>query len=191
MKRSKIAVLLLFCIFCSYSLFAADSIEELSADERRQYMSSSLSIQTRNHTVVSADYFGWDWGWRTGYYRARTTTEWYPYLGARAISRAEFYQLAGYPELAQEELRIEKTNRNLSIAGWSLIGVGATAIFTGLIMSMISPKTDDIGLGLMIGGSVVSLASIPVFAFETKHNVSIEFAFGIADNYNKELLESF
>ena len=53
-------------------------------------------------------------------------------------------------------------------------------------------KADEIGsITLLSVGLAAMCTSIPFFCIETKSNISIQFAVGIANNYNQRLLESF
>ena len=92
--RRFIAIVLLFCMIGSMELFAADSIEMLSYEDRQVYIANALSIETREHITISGN--AYDWGSPSGYISSfgsgESTTEWIPYLGPRQISRADFFQ---------------------------------------------------------------------------------------------------
>lgn len=192
----KTAMLLLVCIIGTMALNAAESVQALDPEQRQRYFSNMLSIETENHITVSggAYDFGRPGGYISSYASGETTTEWIPYQGPNQISRREFFSIAGLMDIAEEEERIEKRNNAQKIAGGIVLGVGAVAAVAGMIWGWNKTDQDPCfwgALGLTCGGVVASCASIPLFLWETKSDISIAFAANIADSFNKDLLSSF
>ena len=184
MKRL-IACVLLACFIANFA-FAADRIENLTYDQERFYLQNHLSVQTSQHTDVSGLGYMNDWGLYTSFGSGDTTTEWTPYVGAREISKEDFYRITGYNDLAEAERSANDFNRNMSIAGWTLYGVGMLAMLSSLFFM----DNDSAFLGLLCGGGLVAVAGVPLIFIKASNDVSISFAVGIADSYNRQLLES-
>ena len=195
MKRAT-AILLLVCMSVNLA-FAADSIESLSPEQFRAYISNSLSIETASHTTVSGGSydFGRPGGYISSYATGDTVTEWYPYLGSNQINRSDFFALAGYDDLARQEYKIEQARKNMSIAKWSIFGIGSAAALIGAIMwSMGLDNYDD---AMAETGAIIMLAGlasyIPALVLEftpPESDIAISFAVGIANQYNRQLLDS-
>lgn len=199
MTRKIIASVLLVCMIGSMSLYAADSIDALSYEDRQAYLSQALSVQTKEHTTVTVDTYDWGrpGGWVSSYGEGETSAEWYPYLGARQISKADFFQLAGYPELAASEKKIADTQKSMAIAKWSLVGAGSLLMLIGLPLLYAGVDTESNDAMAATGGvmSLVGLAAfIPAVILEftpPESDISISFAVNVASGYNQKLLESF
>ncbi len=76
----------------------------------------------------------------------------------------------------------------MAIAGWSVLGAGLLTMLSSLFFIDDPNATDWWLLGI---GSVISCVSVPLLCIQVSNDVSISFAVGLADNYNKRLLESF
>ncbi len=198
MKGRKIIFsLVLLSLIGQNVLFAAQSIEALTYEERQAYIANALSIETMEHITVSGG--AYDWGRPGGYISSHSsgeaTTEWIPYIGPMQISRADFFRITGYDEFAELEESIANKNRTYSTVGWSLFGVGLALMVGGLTWNLLednSNQASKIGSAVtMITGLVSTCVGIPFLFIETKSNISIQFAVGIANNYNQQLLESF
>ena len=195
MKRIT-ASFLLVCMIGSMSLYAADSIDALSYEDRHVYLSQTLSVQTKDHTAVMVDTYDWGrpGGYISSYGEGETSTVWYPYLGARQISKADFFQIAGYPELAASEKKIADKQKSYSIAKWSLYGAGTVLGCAGLIMMLAADDDMTMGVSGLIMAMVGLAAYIPAVVFDLtppESDVAISFAVGVAEAYNRQLLSSF
>ena len=194
--RRIVASILILCMVGSMGIYAAESIEALTYEERKTYIANALSIETKDNITVSGGAYDWGYGYISSHSSGETTTEWIPYIGPMQISRADFFRITGYDEFAEFEESIANKNRTYSTVGWSLLGAGSALTLAGLIwgfstMSNMS-KADEIGsITLLSVGLAAMCTSIPFFCIETKSNISIQFAVGIANNYNQRLLESF
>ena len=160
--RRIVSSVLLFCMVAMLPLSAADSIEMLTYEERQQYIANALTIQTEQHTVVTGG--AYDWGRPGGlissWAEGSTTTEWYPYLGAREISKEEFYRLTGQDDLLAEEIRVNQFNRSMSIAGWTIYGVGmATMLSAFFFLDNAQVGYGLMGIGALVGCCILSMAS--------------------------------
>ena len=192
--RRFIAIVLLLCMIGSMELFAAESIEMLSYEDRQFYIANALSIQTMEHITISGN--AYDWGSSGDYISSfgsgESTTEWIPYRGPSRISKADFFKLTGYDEFAKLEENITRQNQAYKTVAWSLIGTGLAIALGGYIWGVCDGFTNNSlgGIFMIVGGTVVSCVSIPFFCIETKSDISIQFAVGIANNYNQRLLES-
>lgn len=190
MIRKTVSLLLLICFVGSMGLYAADSVDALSYEQRQAYFRDALSIQTVDRTEISGgiyDYGYWG-GYASTWAESNTTTDWYPYEGAFQISKVDFYELTGQYDLAAAEAKAEKLNNSMAIAGWSVLGAGLLTMLSSLFFIDDPNATDWWLLGI---GSVISCVSVPLLCIQVSNDVSISFAVGLADNYNKRLLESF
>lgn len=188
---------MLICIMAVMPVMAAESVEALSYEQQREYYNNALSIQTENQTTISGGAYDWGrpGGYVSSYASGSTVTEWYPYQGAQAISRADFFDTVGAYDLAEAEKRIDESNSKLHIAGAITTGVGLAAALAGLIWGLAAnmPYEDPTfwaSMGLLIGGTCATVVGVPLLVIETKSDISISFAVGLADSYNKQLLES-
>ena len=184
----RIIALVLIISMIGSMLFAAESVEELTADEQMVYFSNALSVQTSEHTVMSGGIYDWGRGWYDTYASSSTMKEWYPYMGPAEISKEDFYRLTGCDELAEAEARASRTNRNMAIAGLTLSGVGLAAMLSSLFFV---DGNDIAFLGLLGGGTLLTCIGIPLLTIQVRNDVSISFAVGIANSYNQRLLASF
>ena len=180
-----ITCLLIFCIIAN-QLLAAETLEGLTYEQERIYLQNQLSVQTSQHTNLSGLGYMNDWGLYTSFSEGETTTEWTPYVGAREISKEAFYEIAGYNDLAEAERSANTFNRNMTIAGWTLYGVGLLAMLSSLFFL----DNEAACYGLLCGGGIVAAAGIPLVFIKADNDVSISFAVGIANSYNRKLLES-
>lgn len=134
------------------------------------------------------DYGYWG-GYASTWAESSTNTDWYPYEGAFQISKVDFYELTGQYDLAAAEAKAEKFNNSMAIAGWSVLGAGLLTMLSSLFFIDDPNATDWWLLGI---GGVISCVSVPLLCIQVSNDVSISsFAVGLADNYNKRLLESF
>ena len=194
MRRFISAILLISFISCM-ALPAAGSVEALSAEDRMEYISKALSVETETHTDVAVNAYDFDSRWHSGfvtsYGTSTTTTEWVPYMGYQRISRADFLDIAGYPDLAEAERAMEKGNNTRTIVGWSFIGAGLAVMLSSLIPLAFDTPNDTLSSGLLLGGSLLTLVGVPICSWQVTSDISMSFAIGIADSYNQRLLESF
>jgi hypothetical protein len=141
-----------------------------------------------------------------------------PYQGKyhRELSNAEFYEIVERPDLAEKYRAKNRVRLGLGL-GLGLGGVvaGATMVGVGTAMALGSssgggcrvygipttinpypgcleyaPTSGGIGVGLLISGSVLSLAGIVggmVAMFMNPHPVKPHEALALADSYNKKL----
>lgn len=183
--RKIIACILILCIIAN-QLFAAETLEGLTYEQERIYLQNHLSVQTSQHTDISGVGYMNNWGLYTNFSEGDTTTEWTPYVGAREISKEAFYEITGYNDLAEAERSANSFNRNMAIAGWTLYGVGILAMLSSLFFL----DNEAACYGLLCGGGVVAAVGVPLIFIKANNDVSISFAVGIANSYNKQLLES-
>ena len=190
MKRI-IAGILVLCIVASDMLLAADSLESLTAEQERLYLENHLSVQTSQHTDISGIGYMNDWGLYTSFGEGNTSTEWTPYLGYNQISKADFFRLAGYEDLALQEQKIEETRKNMVIAKWTLFGAGFALMLGG--MSTLLTESDPWIIAGIVMFSVGAASWVPVLVLEftePESDIAVSFAVGVANNYNKRLLEA-
>ena len=186
----KVALFVMLVAFMSAGLMAAESVDQLTPEQSRDYLSRALSVQTKDHTEYSGFGHTSSWGLTTVYGEGETTTEWIPYQGAREISKGAFLEMTGYPDLAAEANRVEELNKNLDIAGWVFLG-------TGVALSIIGPcfLAGDFDLGFTVGplfvGMICAVISVPLLCINVNDDISISFAAGIANNYNRGLLSDY
>lgn len=188
------AIFLILCIVSNLWLFSATTIDDLSYENRQFYISNALSIETKENINVSggAYDFGNLGGYIPSYAYGESTTEWIPYYGPMQISRADFFDITGYKDFAEFEREIERKNKVYRTVGWSLLGSGLGLMLGGLLWNVADEYGTGLGASILMGGGIlVSCVSIPFFFLETKSNISISFAVGIANNYNQKLLDSF
>lgn len=191
MKRI-IAGILVLCMVASDMLFAADSLDSLTAEQERLYLENHLSVQTSQHTDISGIGYMNDWGLYTSFGEGNTSTEWTPYLGYNQISKADFFRLAGYEDLALQEQKIEETRKNMVIAKWSLFGIASALILASPFAAIMSNSDfwQIAGLAMLgIGGALYIPCLILEFT-EPESDIAVSFAVGVANNYNKRLLEA-
>lgn len=186
--RKAVALALIVCMFGSMGLYAADSMEGLTYEQQREYFDNALSIETESHTTVSGGAYDWGrpGGFISSYAEGDTSTEWIPYKGARELSKADFFDITGYSDLAEAQRKADTFNRNMDIAGWSLYGVGLAVMLSSLFFL----DNETVAYSLLGTGAVVGLCGLPLVLIETENNVSISFAVNIANSYNQRLLDS-
>ena len=81
-------------------------------------------------------------------------------MGYQRISRADFLDIAGYPDLAEAERAMEKGNNTRTIVGWSFIGAGLAVMLSSLIPLAFDTPNDTLSSGLLLGDRFLrSLAS--------------------------------
>ena len=113
-------------------------------------------------------------------------------MGQGRLVEPIFFKLTGYDEFAKLEEDITRKNQTYNIVAWSLISSGLAIALGGLIWDVCDGYTNNSlgGIFMILGGTVASCIAIPFFCIETKSDISIQFAVGIANNYNQRLLES-
>ena len=181
-------------MMCSMSLSAAESVQDLTGEARERYIMESLSIETEEHITVSggAHDFGLPGGYISTYASGESITEWIPYQGAREISRPEFLEIAGFPELAAEERDFEQRLSTHNAAMWGCLGAGLAGILGGMLLALI-PHTEGAaiaGIALSAAGAASTIASFVLYFTPPESDISISFAVNVADLYNEELLSS-
>ena len=196
--RKFIALVIAILIALS-PLAAVTDLSNLSDEAKYEYITSSLSIQTKENSysystgIGDMHPFGFYTAssWATG----TTETEWIPYRGASEISKAEFFRLTGEEDLYNAFLEGMKTERAMHTAGWSIfgagLGVGIALLITGLVLD--GYEDSAIPLWCYIGGTaatVVGLAGLPLVYWEFDDNVSVSFAISLANIYNERLKTS-
>lgn len=101
---------------------------------------------------------------------------------------SEFLYEYGYEELALKQQSIETTNRNLDIAGYTMLGIGVSAAvgcFASAILYTLLNGNGATGItGSLIyaslGGLALTVASIPLLTINISDACSISFAIKIA-----------
>ena len=99
-------------------LYAADSVDALSYEQRQAYFRDALSIQTVDRTEISGgiyDYGYWG-GYASTWAESNTTTDWYPYeKGLSRSVRSISMSLQDSMILPQQRLKLRS-----SIIRWQL-----------------------------------------------------------------------
>ena len=189
MKRI-VALILLCSMVGPMGLFAAESLEELTAEERREYNRMALSVQTEHTTEYGGFGVPLRGGYTAMYAEGTTSTDWVPYQGYMRISKPEFLTIAGYPDLAAEEARISSQNNAMQIAGWSLFGVGIATMLSSLIVYFATNNLAAWG-GVFGAGTAIAVIGVPLISIRIDNDIAISFAVSIADDYNRALLSDF
>ena len=104
------------------------------------------------------------------------------------MALSEFLYEYGYDELALEQQSIETTNRNLDIAGYTLLGVGLSAAIGCFASAILYTALNGHGAtnatgGLIyasLGGLALTVASIPLLTINISDACSVSFAVKIA-----------
>ena len=194
MKR--IFAISIILILASSLVFAATGStvsSTLTENQRAEYLSNALSIETREHTYTYTDAYTYPIG-RFGAYTTYDTnhyseTNWYPYMGPTEISKLDFFRLTGYDAIVAQMEKDLKTQRALVISGGTLMTAGFIGVITGVVLMC---TMDDILPGTITTciSAVAMGAGIPMMLWEPNDDISISFAVGVADDYNRKLLES-
>lgn len=198
MTRRLIA-LAVIAVLLSSPLLAA-SIEELSAENQEYYLRNALNIETKQNTDSNRALLATPFVAPFAVYIAGigaeesiTTTEWTPYKGAEEISKIEFMTLTGQLDLAEKlALEYERTRR-YNIAGYALIGTGIAGV-TGCLIYALAYNNDAFlskaFVGTFLSSAIAAVAGIPLISMKASDNFSLTFVAGMADMYNRRLLES-
>lgn len=173
MKRiATIGVLSLVGLLIAAATLSAQ--EGLTARQEREYNESRLSVEV--------EYIGeGSYGYGTVSYQE--WRKWTPYRGFEKISEADFFQIAGYDEQAEEAASFKQRNDRLF---WG--GLGACTV--GLVVTLATATTDTIAPAI---GGVASLGGLiagGIGAAQRNRNCHpYETADRVARIYNRELLE--
>lgn len=186
----------------------------LDTAARQDYLMRQLSIETEEHTFSSGGEYA---NYRAGRYNAygygywtsssSKSTVWYPYEGGYRIDRSTFYNIVGKPELALEyedwKKAVKQHDLVMNTVGGVLLGVGSGLLLGGFIDCLVGVSSDNyttsratLDYVLMgVGGALVTAGTIPFLVFDVTSpkmpNVSIAFAIGLANEYNRTLLTSY
>lgn len=190
MKKIFFVLAFISCIF-SLNAIALDS---LAVEKRVLYLENALSIETQENYSYSSGTRFYNIGrsvYGSTYGHGSTTTEWKPYLGASEISKKEFFQIVGDSEMVSYLDEIEAKNKKRTAIGATFTGIGSLAYLVcmgALLSDTSSPNYALIG----VTGGLAALGvgiGIPLLCVSYDDNISIQFAVGVADNYNQQLLE--
>jgi len=123
----KNTITLILGILLSTTSVSAQSIENLTSDQKKEYNRRKLTVEKVSE---SSGNMGWYWG-----FFAKKVDTWRAFKGlANQIEAEEFFRITGYTEEAN------KVKKNLEDANGK-IGLGWVLYFGGLIGSWI-PKTE-------------------------------------------------
>ncbi len=181
MKRFQSIVLILLICTAASPLFAGgDKEPQDSPDQelRVQVYSVRYSSTRKITETVSSS-------------MTLETPEWTPYLGARRITKEEFYRTAGFNDYADRYRSYNITHTVLSATGITATALGLVLFFLGAV------GEEDSGLdkytamkysGLGVAGAGLVASSVGLWLRIAETSVfSITFAISIADEYNKNL----
>lgn len=125
--KMKNTITLILGILLSTTSVSAQSIENLTSDQKKEYNRRKLTVEKVSE---SSGNMGWYWG-----FFAKKVDTWRAFKGlANQIEAEEFFRITGYTEEAN------KVKKNLEDANGK-IGLGWVLYFGGLIGSWI-PKTE-------------------------------------------------
>ena len=191
MRKGFVLIVFILAVASSFmQLYAAEGIDSLDAGQRQDYMMKMLSIETEDKVKISGISRNLTDSLSLSHASGRSSKEWTPYQGYKEISREQFFRIAGYEDLADEQKHVDGVNRALNISSMIATGIGAAVGFTGL--GFLMADNGEIGEIMAVTGlGVLTLIAAPLALIHINNNVSLQFAIGIADSYNAQLLDTY
>jgi len=174
MKKNLLILLVL--TICIGFAFANDPTANMTPEQKMEYMSQALNI-----VPVQIFNFG----------SARTIEDWDVFQGAEKISQRDFAAITKNTDLIEQIKKMDENRVTRKRNGLLFTVGGGAAIFGGAYVLAFYGKGLDPtflgGLSLMVSG--ISLMSVGIWKMTYKDtlNVSVDFAIGVAENYNSQL----
>ncbi len=203
--RKLIAIVLLVAVLVNTAFASSYTISDLSSEARDYYIRNALGVQTSLNTQsYSSSLFtpllGRSYVGSSSSY-GKTVTDWIPFYGPAEIDKRTFLEIAGADDILKAYDEAEKECAKKRNTGAVLIGVGVTTMVASTITALV-PVFYDMDLDsnmsnilFLSGLAGVCVSAIPLcFGIEfvlakPNNNLSVEFAIGIADNYNQKLID--
>ena len=174
----------------------------MSSNQRQEYLNKALSVERKSVTKTST--YGNTYNSKPGKYgtsgtfssdtETSTTTDWIPYLGPSQISKTEFFRLAKNDELYRKAMEIDSRVKAKKQSGTIYTVVGTVAVLGGAALLAIGENEKNPNeLYQVLGGVVMGVGCIPLgfgiynLCYKEEMDVSVDFAIGVANSYNKDL----
>ena len=176
------------------------SSDRWSFEQMKEYESKKLSISIINSTMQKVQYDKYELQWYSKAYEEAggsiSMQSWEPFRGGEPISKSEFVDIIGDPELLEKKLEVERRVKAKHDSGLIWGGAGLGGVLAGTVMVIVnstlpaerkSNVLTGIGLGL-IGVSLVPVGiGIYNLTYREDIDISADVALSFANDYNIRL----